>query len=222
MPERTARPRFQRARREAEKAVRRASILAAAGSVLRAAGFEGFSMSLLAKKTGLAKATLYVYFETREEVLLALYVETLAAWSRELTAGLREGMDDGEFAALFQTTAKTDPNFLTLRARLESVIEHNVSLDRLVEAKRAMRDLVGDLAPGVERALELAPGSGGRLLVSLGALLLGVEQWSAGPAATDLDLPEDVAEFMRLHTDADLFRDNALLIVAGFRRAAVA
>ncbi len=214
-----ARPRYQRARRDAEKAERRRAILAAAGALLRSTGFEGFSMALLARKTGIAKGTLYLYFETREEVLLALYVETLAAWSRALVARLRDGMEDGEFVALFQATAGADPNFLTLRARLESVIEHNVSLPRLVEAKRAMRDLVGELAPRLERALGLAPGTGARLLVSLGALHLGAEQSNTGPAVASLDLPEDVAEFMRLHTEIDLFRETAPLLIAGLRES---
>jgi AcrR family transcriptional regulator len=214
-----ARRHYQRARREGEKAERREAILAAAAGLLRRTGFEAFSMSPLARRTGIAKATLYLYFETREEVLLALYVETLAAWSRALTAGLRPGMSDDDFVALFQATSLADPNFMTLRARLESVIEHNVSLERLVEAKRTMRDLVGELAPRVERVLGLGAGSGARLLVSLDALLLGAEQSKAGPAVARLDLPDDVAEFVRLHTETDLFRDNAPLIVAGIRDA---
>ena len=214
-----ARPRYQRARREAEKAERREAMLAAAGVLLRTTGFEGFSMSALARQAGIAKGTLYLYFETREEVLLALYVETLAAWSRALLAGLRRGTSDEAFVALFRATSLADPNFLTLRARLESVIEHNVSLERLVEAKREMRELLGELAPQVERALGLGAGSGARLLVSLGALLLGAEQSSTGPAVAGLALPDDVAEFMRIHAEMDLFRDNAPLIVAGIRDA---
>jgi AcrR family transcriptional regulator len=215
-----ARPHYQRARREAEKAERREAILAAARALLRRTGFEGFSMAGLAGEAGIAKGTLYVYFESREEVLLALYVETLAAWSRALQAGLRDRMADGAFVALFRSASLADPNFLTLRARLESVIEHNVSLERLVEAKRAMRDLLGTLAPQVERALGLGAGRGGRLLVSLGALLLGAEQSSTGPTAGELALPEDVAAFMRIHHEMDLFRDNAPWILAGVRSGA--
>lgn len=215
-----ARPRYQRARRAAEKAERRGTILDAAGALLRATGFEGFSMSRLARRSGIAKATLYLYFETREEVLLALYVETLAAWSRALLAGLHAGVSDEEFVARFRSASAADPNFLTLQARLESVIEHNVSLERLVEAKRAMRDVLGALVPRVEAALGLGAGTGLRLLVSLGALQLGAQQSNTGPALAGLELPEDVAAFMRTHAETDLFRENALFIVAGVRGAA--
>jgi AcrR family transcriptional regulator len=216
---RSARPRYQRARREAEKAERREAILAAAGALLRSTGFEGFSMSVLARKTGIAKGTLYLYFETREEVLLALYVETLAAWSRALLAGLRDGMSDDAFVALFQETASADPNFLTLRARLESVIEHNVSLEQLVAAKRAMQALLAELAPRVEGALGLPAGAGAPLLVALGALQLGAAQSTLSPAVDGLDLPPDVAEFMRLHREHDVFREAAPALVAGARAA---
>jgi len=222
MPEAPARPRYERARREAEKAERRAAILGAAADLLPVTGFEGFSMARLAKRSGIAKGTLYLYFETREEVLLALYVETLEAFGRALAVGLRKGMGDADFVALFQRAAEADPNFTTLRARLESVIEHNVSRDRLVEAKRAMRRLVGELAPRVERALRLAPGSGPPLLMALAALQLGAAQSNTGPAVAGLDLPDDVAEFMRLHTELDVFRVTAPMLVAGFRAAGVA
>lgn len=213
-----ARPRYQRARRAAEKAERREAILAAAGALLRSTGFEGFSMSVLARKTGIAKGTLYLYFETREEVLLALYVELLSDWVARFGAGLRDGMSDAAFVALFQRTAASDPNFLTLRARLESVIEHNVSLPRLVEAKRTMRDLLGKLSPRVEHTLGLAAGTGARLIVALAALQLGAAQSSMSPAVDGLALPDDVAEFMRLHAETDAFLENAPYLVAGIRR----
>lgn len=219
MPE-SARPRYQRARREAEKAERRQAILAAAGALLRSTGFEAFSMSVLAEKAGIAKGTLYLYFQSREEVLLALYVDTLSAWGGALAQGLRAGMPDAEFVALFQATSLADANFLTLQARLESVIEHNVSRVELVAAKRAMRGILEELAPRVERALALRTGTGVRLVLALGALQLGAAQSDLGPAVSALDPPDDVAEFMRLHAEIDPFRDAGPLIVAGMRAAA--
>jgi len=220
MPEPVARQNFQRARRAAEKAERRETILVAAADLLRSTGFEGFSMAILAARAGIAKGTLYLYFETREEVLLALYVEALAAFSRALTAGLRDGMSDREFVALFRDGTAADANFTVLSARLESVIEHNVSLEKLVAAKRAMRALVEGVAPRVESVLGLGAGSGAPLLLALGALHLGAEQSNTGPALADLDFPDDVAAFMHVHNQLDLFRDFAPMLVAGTRGAA--
>jgi len=219
MSEAEARPHYKRARRETEKAERRAAILGAAGALLPSVGFEGFSMAVLARKTGIAKGTLYLYFETREEVLLTLFIEGLEAWCDAMSAALSDGMTDAEFVDHFQRITLADPNFLTLRARLESVIEHNVSIDCLVAAKRRMRDLIGELAPPVERVLRLGEGAGGRLLISLAALQVGAAQSKLSPAVADLDLPEDVAEFMGIHSDADVFSETAPMIIDGTRLA---
>ena len=219
MPENAARPHFQRARREPEKAQRRQDVLAAADALLRASGFEGFSMSVLARKAGVAKGTLYLYFETREEVLLALYVEQLGDFVATFFSRLEDGMSDEAFTEAFEFASLADPNFLALRARLESVIEHNVSVERLVEAKRAMRDLVEDLLPRVEAICGLEAGTGTRLLVSLAALQLGAVQSRLGPATAGLDLPEDVAEFMKVHSEYELFRETAVMIIRGFRES---
>ena len=55
--------------------------------------------------------------------------------------------------------------------------------------------------------------------ISLAALQLGAHQSQVGPAVASLDLPDNVAEFMRLHTETGLFAENAPLILAGLRGA---
>ncbi|MEQ9689217.1 MAG: TetR/AcrR family transcriptional regulator, partial [Bauldia litoralis] len=83
-----AKPR--RARTADQKQDRRAAILVAAIACTRESGFDGVTMSGLAKRAGLAKGTLYLYFETREEVFLALYLDALAAWAARI-AGFGAG-----------------------------------------------------------------------------------------------------------------------------------
>jgi AcrR family transcriptional regulator len=55
------------------KLERRAGILAAAAALLHKDPRAGFSMGALAARAGLAKGTVYLYFSTREEVLLAVH-----------------------------------------------------------------------------------------------------------------------------------------------------
>ncbi len=217
MPEPSTRQRYQRARRPGEKAERRAAILAAAEALFPAVGFEGFTMAVLAKKSGIAKATLYVYFETREEVLLTLYLQRLEVFCDALTAELREGMTDEAFALCFQTLLEADPTYPALHGRLESVIEHNVSAERLFEAKRVMRSRLGALVPRIEEVLGLPKRSGNLLLGALVGLSLGTAQTKLGPTIEALDPPPDIAEFMRLYTEVDVFRATAPMIIAGIR-----
>ena len=71
----------QRARSNEQKALRRQAVLTAAETYFLEVGFEAFSMAQLAKKTGLVKGTLYLYFKTREALFLTLYEQSLIRWS---------------------------------------------------------------------------------------------------------------------------------------------
>jgi AcrR family transcriptional regulator len=72
----------QRARSEEQKTLRRNAVLKVAELYFLEVGYEAFSMSHLAKKAGVAKGTLYLYFETREEIFLTLYEQSLIRWSQ--------------------------------------------------------------------------------------------------------------------------------------------
>src|SRR5436190_9245298 len=58
-----------------DKQQRRAAIVAAAHALMHRDPSMKFSVEALARRAGLAKGTLYLYFRSREEVLLALHVE---------------------------------------------------------------------------------------------------------------------------------------------------
>ena len=72
---------LRRARTQDQKYFRRQQILEAAEQHFADVGYEAFSMVNLARLAGVVKGTLYLYFKTREEVLLTLYNQSLARWS---------------------------------------------------------------------------------------------------------------------------------------------
>ena len=47
---------------------------------MRGDGFDAFTMNKLVSAADLAKGTLYLYFTTREELLLALYTDLHDGW----------------------------------------------------------------------------------------------------------------------------------------------
>jgi AcrR family transcriptional regulator len=222
MPRTTSRTHYLRARSDSEKSERRRAILAAADEHVRAVGFDAFSMAVLAKKAGIAKGTLFLYFETREEVLLSLHSEQLASWCAAVTRGTRVGITDEAFVALFLQTALADPVFLDLTARLGSVIEHNISIDRLVESKRMMRSVLLPLTEHLERCLGLEPGAGTQALASLTALLLGASQIDAGPSLDGEEIPTDVQRMVAMFSCNDVFSAHAPMLIAGVRARAAA
>jgi AcrR family transcriptional regulator len=210
----------KRARTATEKLTRRRVLLQAAQVQFCERGFEGFSMAELARQAGVAKGTLYLYFETREEVLLTLYCDALDTWQASLVRTVPPKCSHAAFADAFYAAAHADALFLPLMSRLDSVIEHNVSIDALVDAKRTMRQHLETMSRALAPRLGLAPAETFDAIASLGSLLLGAAQIDAGPTHDDEALPQDVRHFMQMFSSRDIFTTNACRILAGIRAGA--
>ena len=82
----------QRARSAEQKALRRNAVLEVAETYFLEVGYEAFSMAKLAKRAGVVKGTLYLYFKTREELFLTLYEQSLIRWSEVFIDCLLDSM----------------------------------------------------------------------------------------------------------------------------------
>jgi TetR/AcrR family transcriptional regulator len=65
---------FQRARKPEEIQARRETLLAAAAELFDAEGPLGAGLNAIAARAGFTKSNVYRYFESREEVLLSLFL----------------------------------------------------------------------------------------------------------------------------------------------------
>ncbi|MFT5929247.1 MAG: TetR/AcrR family transcriptional regulator, partial [Candidatus Azotimanducaceae bacterium] len=126
----------QRARSAEQKTLRRHAVIAAAETYFLEVGYEAFSVAQLAKKAGVAKGTLYLYFKTREELFLTLYEQSLIRWSQVFIGYLSDSMTSKAYAQTLYNTALADGTFLPLLIRLEHIIEHNVAIPRLIKSKQ--------------------------------------------------------------------------------------
>src|SRR5687768_1723682 len=71
---------YIRARKDEQKEERRGAILAVARQLAESSAFAAITMGQVAEQAGLAKGTLYLYFKTKEELILALLEEELDVW----------------------------------------------------------------------------------------------------------------------------------------------
>ena len=76
--------RFSRARSPQEKQLRRGDILRAAERLWTTTPYAELSMNQVAREVKLAKGTLYLYFQTKEELFLALLGEHYQRWFARL------------------------------------------------------------------------------------------------------------------------------------------
>ena len=151
---------FIRARKPDEKEARRTAIMRAARALALEAGPYALSLNELGRRSGVSKPNIYRYFEGREEVLLRLFLVELDAAVAALEAETARiapvtggGAALGVVARAFARVYVARPLFCQLVGMLASVIEHNLSVDVIVEAKREMLVLGARAAAALQRGL---------------------------------------------------------------------
>ncbi len=124
-------PAFQRARSAEAKQAREAAILDAARTLGRVRGVRDVTLTDIAAAVGMHKSALLRYFETREQIFLALTAEGWREWSAALRAdlGRRAGATPAEVAAVLAGTLAARPMFCDLLAQAPLNLERNVSIE---------------------------------------------------------------------------------------------
>ena len=208
---------FQRARKPAEQQLRREAILAAAAELFDAEGPQGTGLNAIAAKAGFTKSNVYRYFESREEVLMSLFLSELDGFVGDLEVGAKACVP-GDIAALAQ--ASTDaflahPRFCALVGILTSVLEQNVSIAKIIELKRAVTAQNARIAGAVHSRLPKATLEDCSWAVGMVAMLVG-GMWpnvTPSPATSEvLAMPEFA--YLKPVPERDLKRAIAALFAA--------
>jgi AcrR family transcriptional regulator len=183
-------PRLPRARQHHEKEARRQDILRAAFNLFERNGYECANAAAIAAEAGLAKGTIYLYFNTKEEIFLELVEQALLSWFEALDEGLRRGgpglfpepIPPEELGALILDSLAAQPGLVRLLGLLHTTLEPRA--DRMVALR--FREFLADRTLRTGRLLEqrlpfLAEGQGATLLLQVHALVLGFGQFSDPP-----------------------------------------
>lgn len=220
----------ERARSRDDKEARRRAILDAAASAFAASAFDELTMSDVARRAGLAKGTLYLYFPTKETLLLALLERSLERYLGDLErafAAADAPREPDAAAERLVAPLLAEDALPRLLAILGPILEHNVPQARIRQFKTWLHAALARTGASLEQRLGyLGAGGGMRALLHLQALVAGLSQVArpAPAVARVLARPELAAfrlDFGRelRETFAALLRDRAAS-VGGARRAA--
>ncbi|WP_234477410.1 TetR family transcriptional regulator [Streptomyces sp. MBT65] len=147
----------QRARSAAAKQQRERAILDAARSLGAERSVREVTLTDIAAAVGMHKSAMLRYFETREQIFLALTAEGWEDWSAALRARLGE-LADGDSDAVAVVVARSlveRPFFCDLLAQAPLNLERNVSLESVYEFKTVALGEVAAVATELCRILAI-------------------------------------------------------------------
>lgn len=189
-----------RARSDEQKARRRDDILRAADALLAESGGRMVPAAEVARRAGLAKGTLYLYFRSKEAIFLELLSVRFDAWADAVSAALLARppkTDPSAFIAAMCAYVAARPDFLRLAAMSNAILEQNVVQEAALRYKAHKALMLRRLGRQVEAVWPtLTPGSGAALLLHSYALILGLWQLAEPPAPVkEMIAAEGLVEF---------------------------
>lgn len=134
---------YIRARSPERKQERMDAIMEAADELFAERPYHQITMGTIAERLGWSRSNLYKYAATQEEIFLGLHSAKNRAWIDDLAASLSGApMPAAEFARTWAEATERHAGFLRYQEILISVIESNVTYQRLVEFKRAFAEML--------------------------------------------------------------------------------
>jgi len=203
----------KRARSSEQKSERREEILAAAEALLKERSYYGISIADVAKKAGMAKGTVFLYFKTKEEVFFQIASREFDNWFDAMDLQFADACAAGKKApetavmnALRRILAR-NPLLPQLSAILHVVLEQNIGYKEARDFKKNLFDRLGRTGALLESCLPyLGPGQGVKLLLWVYGLIIGFTHMaSASPVMEKIYEKEPELRRMQIDFNEHLF-----------------
>jgi AcrR family transcriptional regulator len=200
---------IQRARSETAKFEREVSILTATEILLRQSGYDSMTMQAVATAAGLAKGTLYLYFTSRESLVLAVYGRLFDRWIDRFAFHQPKFTVFDGFCRDFARHYADDPLFLQLAGFANALLEPQLDRHDYIKSKRGMARRVKRLAGLVCQQFSIAPAAAQKLIWGFLTIAGGATQMTVSTPVTNADLPDDVVAFTDLANFETVFLNAA-------------
>jgi AcrR family transcriptional regulator len=159
---------IQRARSAAAKRQRERAILDAARSLAAARSVRDVTLTDIAAAVGLHKSAMLRYFETREQIFLALTAEGWREWSAAVRGRLADlpRPRPAIVAAAIAESLVARPLFCDLLAQAPLNLERNVSVDVAYEFKTIVLAEVASVTVSLRHLLGITEPAAGDVIVT--------------------------------------------------------
>jgi AcrR family transcriptional regulator len=182
----------RKARAPEAKQARADALVLAAEEALTQASYHDITILEIAKRAGLAKGTVYLYYPSKEALFLAVLTRKIDMCFDTLEARLKEDDKSAETIARALTDALLKPHaLLNLLSLLYSQLEPGAGMEAVIAFKTHLMGRMQVIGAAIEGACGLEPGGGSTLLTRAYGLAIGLQQFASPP-------PEFLAELQRL------------------------
>lgn len=147
---------WERARKLEQKLQRRRAIVSASIELFDEHGLNKTTLSAIARKSGISKANIYRYFESREAIFLSILLDEMMAWGDELQARLRalplKNDVDGIARAFAESLSRRD-RLGGLMSAAALILEHNVSVETVAAYRGQADRIISDCTASLSTAM---------------------------------------------------------------------
>ena len=205
-----------RARNESEKAVKRKAILDAAWALLKDSDGQLPTVIEIANHAQVSKGTVYVYFKTKEEIFLDLFVAKLQEWVADLKRILPETEQPSihTFSSALTEYPTNHPLILALGGLLHGVLEKNAPLSAIVDMKAQVAGLVDECGQLFNQYFPwLPPRQGAKFMLTAYTVFSGIFQ-SAASCSEELknELKKKGIDIFEVDVKTDMVKTSDILL----------
>lgn len=161
---------------------RKNEIVDACERLYQTMSFKEITIKEIGNATSFTRTSIYNYFQTKEEIFLALLQREYGQWNCELAAALSErgAMSRGELAALLADTLSRRGLMLRVLSMNMYDIEENSGTEKLVEFKREYGKSIRLTAECVRRCIpEMSEEESVRFLYAFLPFVYGIYPYTA-------------------------------------------
>jgi AcrR family transcriptional regulator len=144
----------KRARSERDKQKRREKLLKKAWQLYKKNKGQMPTVLQIAERAGLSKGTVYLYFKTKEEIFLQLYVHQLREWFEHVDAELTDHpgpITARELAVIMTQYVIDNPLLLKMGSIARGVLEEKTDEQIVIETKMQVANLLEDCGMQINR-----------------------------------------------------------------------
>lgn len=126
---------FIRAKSDKNKQIKMNEIMKVTNELFQSNPYHEITLSTIAKQLNIARSGLYKYVNTKEEIMLAIYLQKQKAAVTDILSKVNNNTSQDEFATIFSKTIYQHLDYIKYHQILNAIIETNVTVKRLASFK---------------------------------------------------------------------------------------